>query len=314
MYLKGQNIRFFIDGMVTAEETTLTITRGVDTENSQNKDLAGDSSVGEIAGEIPVPMYKNMSFQVEAQGTGAKTLFLEAYELMKSGGGAVGWAQTSGTGNRDADSTVQYVNAICNDLTITAPNRQPVTCSAQFTVIPGTASATARSAAPIRNDILRGEFLRLFVGTSSTSKPIALATSCSLHLSLSMEDSTTKDDTSSTGASNLDYKSQEPTTINYDLTSDTLFVGSGSSSAQDIFALAEGTTYYWKLADASGANQWTPGTPLASGNAMLTSLNTNAAVGQNITHSGAFTGVGVLDGSSSQSDSPSLDPATPLGN
>jgi hypothetical protein len=312
-YRKGQNVRFFIDGVVTAEETTLTITRGVDTENSQNKDLAADSSSGNIAGEIPVAMWKNMSFQVEAQGEGAKTLFTKALALMTADGGVVGWAQTSGTGNRTAGSgALQNVHAICNDLTITAPNRHPVTCSAQFMVVPGSTTTTGGSAAAITTDILRGEFLRLFIGTSTASKPIALATSASLHVSLSLEDATTKDETSSSGSSGLAYKAQAPTTLTYEITSDTLY--GGNDTAQDIDALEEGATYKWKLADASSTHQWTAGTTLISGDAMLTSLSTNAPVAQNVTHSGTFTGKGVFDSASAQSDSPSLDPATPLGN
>lgn len=298
MYRKGQNVRFFIKGLITAEETTLTITRGVDTENSQNKDLAADSSQGDIAGEIPVAMYKSMTFQVEAKGVGAKTLFKQALALMTSTGGAVGWADTSGDGNRTG-SPAAWVNAICNDLTITAPNRQPVTCSAQFQVIPGTPTTPETvTPAAITTNILRGEFLRLFVGTSTEDKPIALATSCSLHISLSLEDANTKDTTSSQSAQNLDYKAQEPTTLNYDISSDTLY--GGNSTAQNIAGLTEGATYKWKLADASGTSQWTAGSTLISGEAMLTSLNTNAAVGQNITHSGTFTGVGVFDDDSSE--------------
>jgi hypothetical protein len=68
MFRKGQNYRIFINGSVVAEETSCTVTRGVDTEDAANKDLAADSTSGDIGGANPVAMYKNMQFQVEAQG------------------------------------------------------------------------------------------------------------------------------------------------------------------------------------------------------------------------------------------------------
>lgn len=288
MFRKGQNYRFYIAGTIVAEETSLTRTRGVDTEDASNKDLAPDSSAGELGGAQPIATYKTQTFQVEAQGAGAKTLFAAALALMNSEGGAVGWAETSGTANRTGSPT--YVKAICNDLTINAPNRQPCTCTAQFTVIPGTPSTPSPGTpAAVTTNILRGEFLRLFIGTSSATSPIALATNVSLHVSLSLEDATTKDVTSTSG---LSYKSQEATQITFDITSDCLY--GGNSGATNIDTLTEGNIYECALCDASGNNQWTQGTTLVSGKAMLTSLGTNAPTGQNITHNGSFTGVGTL--------------------
>lgn len=298
MFRKGQNYRIFIDGNVVAEETSCSVTRGVDTEDASNKDLAADSSSGEIGGANPVATYKNAQFQVEAQGDGAIALFQTALDLMNADGGAVGWAPTNSTNNRTPQGSVNYVKAICNDLAINAPNRQPVTCSAQFTVVPGTPSVSAASSQGTLSatgyTVLRGEFLRLFLGASGSEAVIAQATNCSLHLSLSMEDATTKDDTSAS-SSTLDYKAQTPTQINYDISSDCIYEGG-------LHTLTEGTTYRWSLAKASGNGQATMGDVLASGNAMLTSLVANAAVNQNITYNGSFTGVGVLDAASSNEE------------
>lgn len=283
MYRKGQNLRCFINGGLVGAETNLTITRGVDTEDGQNKDLVGDSTAGTPSGQYPVPIWKNMTFQVEAQGTGAEDLFTRALALMNSTGGSVGFGATDGDYNRDGSATGTF-QAICNDLAINGPNRQPVTCSAQFTVISATATGSGSTAPAVETTILRGEFLRLFL-TGQTPKYIGLATNVSLHLSLSLEDATTKDDTSS---STPGFKKQEAVTVNYDITSDCLYTGG-------LGGLSEGTIYAWELAPASGANQQTKGTAIASGNAMLTSLIENAPVAQNITYSATFTGVGLLD-------------------
>lgn len=294
MFRKGQNYRIFINGGVVAEETSCTVTRGVDTEDAANKDLASDSTAGDIGGANPVATYKNMQFQVEAQGAGAKALFRTAFTLMTAAGGAVGWAATSGAatpGAHNRQGTPTYVKAICNDLTINAPNRQPITCSAQFTVIPGTPEApSANTPAPATTPTLRGEFLRLFLGDSIVAK----ATNVSLHISLSMEDATTKDDTSAS-SEQLDYKAQAPTQVNYDITSDCLYDGGLDN-------LTEGDTYQWDLSDASGDGQAARGDTLASGTALLTSLVANAAVNQNITYNASFTGIGVLNTSETMGD------------
>lgn len=296
MYRKGQNLRCFINGAVVMSETNLTVTRGVDTEDASNKDLAPDSTAEGVGGQIPVPVYKNMTFQVEAQGAGGKDLFEKCLALMNSTGGVIAFAPTNGTNNRTGTPSTAY-QAICNDLTINAPNRQPITCTAQFTVIGTTTYSAGTAPAVETTPVKRGEFLRLFIGTSTATDPIALATSCSLHVSLSLEDATTKDTTSTSA---LGYKSQEATMLSYDISSDTLY--GGNSGAQDINGLVEGTKYKWALCDASGDHQWTQGSALVSGEAILTSLGTNAATGQNITHNGSFTGVGLFDGAESSSE------------
>ena len=288
MFRKGQNYRIFINDRVVAEETSCTVTRGVDTEEAANKDLAADSTYGNISGANPVAMYKNMQFQVEAQGEGAIRLFQTALSLMNSTGGYVAWGPTTGTNNRTPEGFLNAVHAICNDLTINAPNRQPVTCTAQFIAVPGFSSTHTEDNPYVPSfNVLRGEFLRLFLGASGSDAVIAQATNVSLHISLSMEDSTTKDDTSAS-AIRLDFKSQVPTQINYDISSECIYEGG-------LHILIEGESYSWSLAKASGEGQATKGDVLASGTAMLTNVTANAAVNQSITYSGTFTGVGVLN-------------------
>ena len=284
MFRKGQNYRIFIAGQVVVEETSCTVTRGVDTQDAANKDTTYDSTVAGIGGAYPVATFKNMQFQVEAQGLGAKKLFQMAFAMMNATGGPIGWAETSGAANpgeHNREGTPTYVRAICNDLTISAPNRQPITCSAQFTVIPGTVSEipTVAASAATR-PVLNGEFLRLFFG----NRVVAKATNVSVHYSLSLEDETTKDITSS-GAGRIDYKAQAPTQLNYDITSECLYDGGLDS-------LTEGDEYDWELSDASGDGQATEGQVLCGGTAMLTSLVANAPVNQNVTYSATFTGIG----------------------
>ena len=139
MYRKGHNYRIWIDSHIVAEETSCTITKGVDTEDATNKDTApGSQTLG--AGELET-IYKTQTIQVEAEGEGAEKLYTAAKELMNATGGELTYAPTAdGNQNRIVDGTATYVWVICTDLTITATNRQSITCSAQFTVVPEPAS------------------------------------------------------------------------------------------------------------------------------------------------------------------------------
>jgi hypothetical protein len=152
----------------------------------------------------------------------------------------------------------------------------------------------------VTRNILRGEFVRLFL-TDQTNQYIAQATNASIHLSLSLEDATTKDTQSVAGTSTeyLSYKSQEPTTINFDISSDCIYQGG-------LHSLTEGTTYPFKFAYATGANQQTMGDVIEQGDAMLTTLTANAPVGQNVTYNGSFTGVGLPGGTGSNSNEGNL--------
>jgi hypothetical protein len=49
------------------------------------------------------------------------------------------------------------------------------------------------------------------------------------------------------------------------------------------------------IVGVEGATDWTPGTAIASGKALVTSLSVNAPSGDNATLSATFTGVGALD-------------------
>ena len=296
MFRKGQNYRIFIGANCVAEETTCTVTRSVDAQNAVNKDLASDSTQNGLIGQNPVPMYKNMQFQVEAQGEGAISLHTSCRELMNADGGMIAWAPTDGLMNRAVESTPTYYYAICNDLVLNTPNRQPNTCTAQFIVIGVVPSESAPTPAtpsgtPSTN-ILRGEFIRLFLGSSTA--PVACCTNTTVHISLSMEDATTKDTDSQTG---FGYKVQEPTMLNYDISTDCLYGGG-------VVDLVEGSTTAWELCRASGTGQQTKGTPIIGGTAIVTSIAANAPVGQNITYNASFTGIGLPTQMRSTSNNP----------
>jgi hypothetical protein len=125
----------------------------------------------------------------------------------------------------------------------------------------------------------KGETVRLFLSSDNTAAPdavLAAARSLSLHVSISLEDATTKD---TTGA----WQYQEPTGLSYDISSGAL-VRSGETitsqvsakSYADIQSLYEaGTPFKWKIANVSGDNNRTASSTIVSGSILITQLTQN---------------------------------------
>jgi predicted secreted protein len=140
----------------------------------------------------------------------------------------------------------------------------------------------------------KGQFVRLFLSdTSNPSLVIAGAKTLSLHVSLSLESATTKDTTGN-------WDVQEPTGLSYDISSNAL-VDSGETITSSVGGQTLATLMdyyedsdllYWQIANASGANQRTKGSVIASGQARITSLNINAANRQVATYDTKLSGYG----------------------
>jgi hypothetical protein len=125
----------------------------------------------------------------------------------------------------------------------------------------------------------KGETVRLFLSSDNTAAPdsvLAAARSLSLHVSVSLEDSSTKD---TTGA----WLYQEPTALNYDISTGALVRSGenitsqvGAKSYADIQSLYEaGTPFKWKIANVSGANNRTASGTIVSGSILIATLTQN---------------------------------------
>ena len=142
----------------------------------------------------------------------------------------------------------------------------------------------------------KGQFIRLFLssdGTTTPAKVIAAAKSLTLHVSCTVEDTTTKDTSS-------EYVINEVTAINYDISTNAL-VESGEAitsqvTGQDLDALEDiyeaGTPVLWQIAYVSSANNRTKGNVIARGSALLQQLTINAANRQVATYDTQLVGVG----------------------
>ena len=138
--------------------------------------------------------------------------------------------------------------------------------------------------------------MRLFLGSDNTATPatvIAAAQSLSLHVSLQMESSTTKD-------TDGDWDVQEPVSLSYDISTSalvrsgesvsSLVGGKGLSDLETIYG--NSTPVKWQIANVSGVNNRTKGAVIASGSCVLSQLTINAAVKTNATYEAQLQGYG----------------------
>ena len=185
-----------------------------------------------------------------------------------------------------------------NDATFTFNDRENSTKSLQFT---GTSELTVGSESETEvietSTYTKGQFVRLFISSDNTAAPaavIAAAKNLSLHVSMTLEDATTKDTPGT-------WQIQEPTGLSYDITTSALVRGNDTiTSSVDGKGLADleniyqaGTPVKWKIANVSGANQRTAGAVIASGSCLLTQLTIQGPNRQNATYDAQLTGYGI---------------------
>lgn len=278
--LKGQNVRiciydttaskYKVIGMSTG--CTITLTNNVD--NSSHKDVVGMAS-------MPVTTSKSWQVSVESLNVGDTAAMLTAIKAMQPM--TLMWDETSATDNqtREKATLARKGQAYLTDCTFTFDNRTNSQKSLQFSgtgPLETVGSSEATQVIPI-GSYTKGETVRLFLSSDNTAAPnavLAAARSLSLHVSVSLEDATTKD---TTGA----WVYQEPTELNYDITSgalvrsgETITSQVGAKTYADIQSLYEaGTPFKWKIANVSGDNNRTASSTIVSGSILIATLTQN---------------------------------------
>lgn len=207
------------------------------------------------------------------------------------------WDETSTTDNQTGETAAyqRIGDAYLNDLTLTFDDRTNSVKSMQFT---GTGKIERDSTAPYATiaagSYTKGQFVRLFLSNAANpALVVASAKSLSLHVSLSLEEATTKDTTGT-------WAVQEPTGISYDISGDALVASNetinsqvGAQSYESMQEFFENITLlYWQIANVSGNNNRTKGSIIVSGQARLTSLQTTAANRQAAQYSYSLAGYG----------------------
>ena len=278
--LKGQNVRictfdttaekYRVIGMSTG--CTVTITNNMD--NQSHKDITGLAA-------MPQVVSKTWQVQVNSLNQADAAAILTAMKSMQPI--TLMWDETSTTDNqtRSKASWARKGQAYLNDATFSFDNKTLATKGLQFS---GTGPLEVVSASEATEVIplgsyTRGETVRLFLSSDNVAAPtavIASARTLQLHVSISLQDASTKDTTG-------DWIYQEPTELNYDITTSAL-VRSGEpitslvtgKTYADILSLTEaGTAFKWKIANVGGDNNRTASSTIVSGSIKIATLTQN---------------------------------------
>lgn len=296
--LKGQNLRVLVYDTtalkykVVGMATNATITLTGNNSDASTKDDVGLAQKPEITS-------KSWSVQVDSLNMNDIGAMLTAIKSLTPF--TLIWDEVSTSDNQTPVASTAFARkgtAYLNDVTFTINNRENSSKQLQFAGSGEleTLAETPTIATVSAGTYTKGETVRLFLGSDNTTTPtavIAAAQQLSLHVSMQMENASTKD-------TDGDWDIQEPTGLSYDI-STTALVRSGETissavagkTVADIISIYEASTpVKWQIANVSGTNHRTKGSVIASGSVVITQLTLNAQNRQNATYSATLTGWG----------------------
>ena len=295
--LKGQNFRICIFDSTAEKYKVIGMATGCTVTLTNNTD---DASHKDIVGAAAMPIVTSKSWQVSCESlkvadAAAMLTAIKSMQPMK-----LMWDETSTSDNqtRAKATFARKGSAYLNDVTFNFNDRENSTKSLQFQgsgPLQTVAASEATQVIPL-GSYTKGQFVRLFLGSDNTAAPstvIAAAKSLSLHVSLTLEDATTKDTAG-------DWQIQEPTAISYDISTgalmrsgETITSQVGAKSLADIEAIYEaGTPVKWKIANVGGDNNRTASSTIVSGSVILTQLTLNGPNRQNADYTAQLNGYG----------------------
>lgn len=300
MILKGQNFRILVFDATASKfkcvgmATSATITQNANTDDGGTKDDVGMASK-------PTVVSQGWSVSVESLNVSDAAAMLTAIKSLTPF--TLLWDEVSTTDNQTPLQAgfARTGRAFLNDLTLTFNDRENASKSLQFT---GTSALEKLETAPAYEEIAagaytKGQFVRLFLSSDNTATPaavIAAAKQLSIHVSMSLENATTKDTPGT-------WDIQEPTGLSYDISSNALVRGNdtitsavGGKTLADLEDIKEaGNPVKWVIANVSGDNQRTKGAVIASGSVVITQLQANAANKSNADYTATLTGYGAYN-------------------
>ena len=298
MILKGQNFRILTFDSTASKfkcvgmATNCTVTLTNNTDDASTKDDVGMAAK-------PTMTSQGWSVSVESLDVSDAAAMLTAIKSLTPF--TLMWDETSTSDNQTGEQATfaRKGSAYLNDASFQFNDRENATKSLQFTGSGAleTISSTPSYEAVSASAYTKGQFVRLFLSSDNTTAPakvIAAAKSLSLHVSMTLEDATTKDTTGN-------WQIQEPTGLSYDISTSALVRGNdtitSAVAAQDLASIESiyeaGTPVKWKICNVSGDNQRTAGAVIASGSVLLTQLTLNGPNrGQNATYDAQLTGYG----------------------
>lgn len=275
--------------------TSCTVTLNGNTDDASTKDDVGMSAK-------PTVISKSWQVQIESLNVLDAAAILHAIKHQLPF--KLYWDETSTLNNQSLEGAgfARGGNAYLSDVTFNFNDRENSSKSLQFI---GTGALTEFADAPSievytpSDNYQKGQFIRLFLGSDNSETPakvIASAKELSLHISLSLEDATTKDTAD-------DWQVQEPTGLSYDITTtalmrgnDTITSGVMGHELSDVMSIYEASApVKFQIAHTSGDNNRTKGTVIIAGSVVITSLALNGPNRQNADYTAQLNGYGAYE-------------------
>ena len=295
--LKGQNFRICIFDTTASKykvigmATGCTVTLTNNTEDSSHKDIVG-------AAAMPTTISKSWSVSCDSLNVADAAAMLTAIKSMQPM--TLMWDETSTSDNqtRAKATFARKGQAFLNDCTFQFDDRTNSTKQLQFTGSGPLQSVGSSEATQVitLGSYTKGQFVRLFLSSDNSAEPLTVigaAKSLSLHVSLTLEDATTKDTAG-------DWQIQEPTALSYDISTgalvrsgETITSAVGAKGLADLETIYEaGTPVKWKIANVGGDNNRTASSTIVSGSVVLTQLAINGPNRQNADYTATLNGYG----------------------
>ena len=295
--LKGQNFRICIFDSTAEKYKVIGMATGCTVTLTNNTD---DASHKDIVGAAAMPTVTSKSWQVSCDSLNVAdaAAMLTAIKSMQPM--TLMWDETATSDNqtREKATFARKGSAYLNDVTFNFNDRENSTKSLQFQgsgPLQTVGSSEATQVIPL-GSYTKGQFVRLFLSSDNTAAPstvIGAAKTLSLHVSLTMEDATTKDTAG-------EWTIQEPTALSYDISTgalirsgETITSAVGAKGLADLETIYEaGTPVKWKIANVGGDNNRTASSTIVSGSVILSSLTLNGPNRQNADYTAQLAGYG----------------------
>ena len=296
--LKGKNFRILTYDTTASKFKCIGMATNCTVNLTANTD---DASTKDIVGSAAVPSVTSKGWQVSVESLSIADMGALLTAIKTQTKFTLLWDEVATTDNQTPEEAgfARTGSAYLNDVTFNLNDRENATKSLQFTGVGqlATVSSTpAFEAISVSTAFTKGQFVRLFLGSDNTATPakvIAFAKSLSFHVSLSLEDATTKDTAG-------DWVVQEPTGLSFDISTSALVrSGDDITSAVQAQTLSDLQSIYeasapvkFQIANVSGDNNRTKGSVIVSGSVVITSLNIQAQNRSTATYDCSLSGYG----------------------
>ena len=271
--------------------TGCTVTLTNNTDDASHKDIVG-------AAAMPTVVSKSWSVSCDSLNVADAAAMLNAIKSMQPM--TLMWDETSTSDNqtRAKATFARKGSAYMNDVTFNFNDRENSTKSLQFQgsgPLQNVAASEATEVIAI-GSYTKGQFVRLFLSSDNSAAPatvVAAAKSLSLHVSMTLEDASTKDTSG-------EWTIQEPTALSYDISTgalvhsgETITSAVGAKGFADLESIYEtGTPVKWKIANVGGDNNRTASSTICSGSVVLQTLTVNGPNRANADYTAQLVGYG----------------------